>query len=209
MSHPVGDSQETTALSRAHETGDRHRIEALLAAHRDYLRRVVGIRMGRELKRRVDVSDIVQEAQIEAVRRLDDYLADPGVPVKLWLRKIAVERLIMEQRRHVTAQKRSVRKEQRPDRSSIDIAKQLLAGTQSPSRQASARETAARLHEVLDGLREKDREIIMLHLFEGLNSQESAIVLAIEPATARKRLGRALARFREALTERNMGASSL
>jgi len=200
---------ETTALSRAKRTGDRRRIEQLLDEHRDYLRKVVRFRMDPRLARRVDVSDVVQETQMEALRRLDDFLKDPAVPVKLWLRKLACQQLIMEQRRHVVAAIRSVEREQRPDRSSIEIARQLLAKNESPSRQASARETADRLHQVLESLREKDREIIELHLFEGLTSQESAVVLDIEPAAARKRFGRALARLRERMAQHNLGASSL
>jgi RNA polymerase sigma-70 factor, ECF subfamily len=181
-------NEETTALSRARQEGDRRRIERLLNEHRNYLRSVVQVRMDPRLARRLDVSDVVQEAQMEAVRRLDDYLQNPALPLKLWLRKLASERLIMEQRRHVYAEKRSVGREYRPERSSIDVAKQLLAGIESPSRNVTTRETANRLHEVLDELRDKDREIIVLHLYEGLTSQESAMVLDIEPAAARKLL---------------------
>ena len=84
---------------------------------------------------------------------------------------------------HVFAEKRSIVREYWSDRSSIDIATQLLAGIESPSRQATARETAARVREVLDELREKDREIILLYLFEGLTGQESAAVLGMSTRT--------------------------
>lgn len=201
--------EETSALSRAIQSRDRRRVEKLLNEHREYLCRVVSVRKDPRLNPRVDVSDIVQEAQLEAVRRLDEYLQDPVLPVKLWLRKLACDRLIMEQRRHLAAEKRSIGREYRPDRSSVEIAKLLVSRIESPSRQASERETTHRMQEVLDELREKDREIIVLHLFEGLNSHESALVLDIEPSAARKRFGRALARLRERLAERDMGASSI
>ncbi len=45
----------------------------------------------------------------------------------------------------------------------------------------------------------------MLQAFEGLNSTESAQVLGIEPATARKRYGRALLRMRRLLAESGLG----
>ena len=201
---------ETVGLSQARQSNDRRRIEELLNEHREYLRKVVGIRMDPRLGRRLDVSDVVQEAQIEAFRRLDDYLADPAIPVKLWLRKLACERLIMAQRRHIGAEKRSVQREQRlPEKSSADIAKDLLAQIDSPSRQVSAKETADRLRDAVDLLREKDREIILLHVFEGLTSQESASVLGIEPAAARKRFGRALLHLRQLLADHGIGASSI
>lgn len=44
--------------------------ESLFAAHRGYLRRVIGLRMDDTLGVRVDPSDIVQEAQLEALRRV-------------------------------------------------------------------------------------------------------------------------------------------
>jgi DNA-directed RNA polymerase specialized sigma24 family protein len=57
----------------------------------------------------------------------------------------------------------------------------------------------------IDGLGDADREIIVLQAFEGLNSSESAQVLGIEPAAARKRYGRALLRIRRLLDESGVG----
>jgi DNA-directed RNA polymerase specialized sigma24 family protein len=56
-------------------------------------------------------------------------------------------------------------------------------------------------------LEDVDQEIILLQAFEGLNSTESAQVLGIEPATARKRFGRALLRLRALLVEGGLGDS--
>jgi hypothetical protein len=39
------------------------------------------------LRPRVDPSDVVQEAQLDAFRRLADYLQRRPVPFRLWLRK--------------------------------------------------------------------------------------------------------------------------
>lgn len=202
-------NDETAALSQARQSNDRGRIERLLGEHREYLQKVIAIRMDPRLGRRLDVSDIVQEAQLEAFRRIDDYLAHPAVPLRLWLRKLACEQLIMAQRRHITAEKRSIQRERRlPERSSDDIAEHLMAQLDSPSRQVSAKETAHRLRDAVDSLREKDREIVLLQVFEGLTGQESALVLGIEPAAARKRFGRALLRLRQLLADRGMGAPS-
>jgi DNA-directed RNA polymerase specialized sigma24 family protein len=45
----------------------------------------------------------------------------------------------------------------------------------------------------------------VLHAFEGLNSTESAQVLGIDAAAARKRYGRALLRMRRLLLDAGLG----
>ncbi|MCA9215775.1 MAG: sigma-70 family RNA polymerase sigma factor, partial [Planctomycetales bacterium] len=123
------------------------------------------------------------------------------VPLKVWFRKLVVERLMMAQRRHVGAAMRSVNREALPDKTSLDVAKQILADQTSPSQAVCKKETAEQIRDALDRLRAADREIVLMHLYEGLNSKESAAVLGIEPATARKRLARSLHKMRELLAE--------
>lgn len=202
------DCHDTAALSRANDAQDRAEIERLLGEHRAYLCRVAMARLGGNLQRRVDASDVVQDAQAEAFRRMDAYLKDPRVPVKIWLRKLVIEQLITAQRRHLGAARRTVKRELIPDNTALDVAEKLLADEQSPSQLVSKRESAARLREALDRLRDADREIILMHLYEGLNSQESGAALGIEPAAARKRLARALGRLRDILGQQDLGESS-
>ncbi|MCA9168227.1 MAG: sigma-70 family RNA polymerase sigma factor [Planctomycetales bacterium] len=180
---------------------DRATIERLFGEHRAYLFRVASARLNGNLKRRVDASDIVQEAQAEAYRRIDAFLKDPQVPLKIWLRKLIVERLLMAQRQHVGAAMRSINREAIPDGTSLDVAKQILAEQTSPSQVISKRETAEQIRAARMARKYADREVVLLHLYEGLNSKESAAVLGIEPATARKRLARALQRLRILLGE--------
>jgi RNA polymerase sigma-70 factor (ECF subfamily) len=162
--------------------------------------------MNDDLQRRVDPSDIVQEAQLEALRRVAEYARDPQLPVRLWMRQIAIDRLRMAHRRHVRADKRSVIRELRvPDQSAMALARQLVCGAESPSRNVSRDELVRLVRGAVDRLGESDREIIVLQAFEGLNSTESAQVLGIEPATARKRYGRALLRMRRLLVESGLG----
>jgi RNA polymerase sigma-70 factor (ECF subfamily) len=179
---------------------DRASLERLFAQHRDYLKQVVRLRMDQRLQQRVDASDIVQETHLEALRRVDEYVQNPVMSLRLWLRQIACDRLVMAQREHLAAQKRSLNREIcLPDDLSIGFGRQLVAGAASPSMALSKKEVARLVREAVAALEEEDREIVLLHSFEGLTSSESGELLGIEPAAARKRFGRALRKLQERL----------
>lgn len=89
----------------------------------------------------------------------------------------------------------------------MSIAAQLVAGISSPSMQLGRAEVTGKVRDAISRLDDNDQEIILLQAFEGLNSTESAQVLGIEPATARKRFGRALLRLRKLLIEGGLGES--
>jgi RNA polymerase sigma-70 factor (ECF subfamily) len=198
--------EETESVVDSVRRGDKYALEAIFAAHREYLRHVIDVRMGDALRQRVDPSDVVQDTQLEALRRVDDYVRDPKLPVRLWMRQIAIDRIKMLHRRHIGAVKRSINRELRlPDQSAFAMAKQLIAGAGSPSTNLARNELICNVRRAVESLDEADREIIVLQAFEGLNSTESAQVLGIEPATARKRFGRALLRMRRWLLESRLG----
>ena len=86
---------ETRALLERLDTGEAEAWDQLLCQHRDELWNQIDLRLDRRLRRRVDPSDVVQEAQLEATRRLPDYLARRPMPLRLWLRKLAHELLVL------------------------------------------------------------------------------------------------------------------
>src|SRR5437763_10730392 len=73
--------------------GDNAAWAALLAEHHDRLRRVVALRLDHRLQGRVDPSDVLQDTYLEAVEQLPGYLADPRMPLFLWLRYLTGHRL--------------------------------------------------------------------------------------------------------------------
>jgi len=89
MAGPPKDTAETQGLLQRVRNGDREAFERLFALHRAYLRQVVDFRMAGRLRVRVDPSDIVQETQLEAFRRLEDYVQREPMGFRLWLRKTA------------------------------------------------------------------------------------------------------------------------
>jgi RNA polymerase sigma-70 factor (ECF subfamily) len=66
-------AESVAAIERA-RAGDRGALNALLARHRDRLRRMVQVRLDTRLRGRLDDSDVVQEALVEITERRDEYL---------------------------------------------------------------------------------------------------------------------------------------
>ncbi len=196
------DAAETSRLLELVGAGNRDALEQLLARHRDALRRAVELRLDAKLRARVDASDVVQEAQLEAARRIDDFLLRRPMPFHLWLHKTAYENLLRIRRQHVAADCRAVGREMAlPDGSSVTLAQQLLGGGPTPSEQVARHELALRLRQAMAALADDDREVLLLRHFEGLNNVEASQVLGVEPSAASKRYGRALLRMRKALLE--------
>jgi RNA polymerase sigma-70 factor (ECF subfamily) len=185
--------------------GDQAAFQELLKRHRPRLRRMIRLRLDRRLRQRIDPSDILQETQLEAHRRLDDYLRREPMPFHLWLRKTAQQQLGMARRLHVDAQRRSVRREAAlPSGSSMQLAERFLQSRASPSDELDRRELAAQVQAVVAALPDSYREVLVMRNIEQLSNQDVAQVLAIDPATASQRYGRALLRLRTLLIERGL-----
>jgi RNA polymerase sigma-70 factor (ECF subfamily) len=197
MEDPKADnsSPQPGLLERVH-AGDAEALERLFRDHRAYLRQVVAARIGKKLRSRLDASDLVQETQMAAIRRLDDYLERRPAPFRLWLRQIAQDQLVMAYRRHVGAERRSLKRQTAlPERSSLLLARQLTGCDSSPSHQVARAEQVRCVREALSRLSRADQDMLMLRNYEQLSFEEIAYVLRIEPAAARKRYGRALLRL--------------
>ena len=198
MAEQSADSTQTCQFLELLREGRPGAADGLLARHRRYLRQLIALRLDPQMRARVDPSDIVQEAQMEAVRRLEGYLARPQLPFRLWLRQIAHDRLIMARRRHVGAAIRTTKRDV-PERSSFALAEQLLASKSGPSERLRRSELVHRVHQAIANLGESDREILLMRNFESLSNQEVAQVLDITPTAASQRCGRALLRLRKQL----------
>ncbi len=210
MDQLVPDSVETQRLLKQVRAGDRLALEQLMTRHRPYLRQMVELRLDPQLRSRVDFSDVVQEAQMEAVRRLDTYLEQAPMPFRLWLRQIAHDRLLMMRRRHVKAARRAVGQEVAlPEESSHLLAQQFLAKGSTPSQKLDQQDLARRVRQAVAELPDTDREILLMRTFEGLSFEEVSYLLEIDAAAARKRHGRALLRLHKILSDGGLRESQL
>ena len=200
MNDAKPDSTETQHLLEQIRAGEPAALDRLFAQHRDYLRRVIAMRLDRRVGRRVDASDVVQETHLATAERIQEYLKQPPMPFRLWLRKTAYERLLKLHRRHLETQKRSVQREvPLPDRSSLLLARQLIAKGNTPSESVGRRDMASRVRRALAQLSDVDREIVLMLDMEGLSSQEAGCVLNLEGSTIRRRHARILKRLHDIL----------
>lgn len=200
------DSTETDHLLRRAAAGDRDALGLLLQRDRERLRRAVALRLDRRLAGRVDPSDVLQEAQLEAASRLAEYLQNPTIPFFLWLRLITLQRVLTTHRRHLGAQARAAGREVSLDRglpqaTSAALAAQLLGRMTSPSNAAIRAEMKARLHEALEQMDAADRAVLTLRHFEQLTAAEAALELGISEEAVKKRHIRALKRLKQILTD--------
>jgi RNA polymerase sigma-70 factor, ECF subfamily len=205
----------TTRLLERARAGDKQALNELIGRHRARLRRMVELRLDRRLQSRIDASDVIQEAYVEVVRRLGEYLSEPSYPLFLWLRLIVGERLLKLHRHHLGTKMRdaelevSIYRGALPAASSAALAAQLLGKHTSPTQAAIRAERMMRLQEALNTLDPMDREVLSLRHFEELSLVETALSLGIEQSAAAKRYIRALKRLKSVLTTMPGGLESV
>jgi RNA polymerase sigma-70 factor (ECF subfamily) len=186
--------------------GDAECWRRLLEPHHARLRRMVAGRMDSRLQGRVDPSDVLQNAYVEAIRQLNKYLDNETLPFFVWLRGLVGSQLARTHRQHLGTQQRDAGREvpldqPAPDMSSAVLAQCLLGESERPSEEAVRAELRERLQILLERLSAADREVLALRHFEQLNTAETAAVLGISTSATGKRYIRALDRLRDQLTD--------
>jgi len=194
------------AVARLKREGDTALAE-LFALHRQRLRRMVEMRLDNRVAGRVDPSDVLQEAFLDASRQLEGYLADVPMPPFLWLRFLTGQRLMATHRHHLGAQMRDAKREvpfdaaAGPQVHSESLSRHLAGRLTTPSRAVARMELQAQLQEVVEGMEPLDREILALRHFEELSNNEVAQELGISKAAASNRYMRALVRLSTLLAD--------
>jgi RNA polymerase sigma-70 factor (ECF subfamily) len=193
------DADTEDLIARA-SAGDDSARQQLLVRYRDRLRRMVTVRLDRRLAARVDPSDVVQEALLEAAQKLSGYLREQPLPFYPWLRRLAWEHLIKMHQRHIAARKRSTSREAQPipalsDESVLELAQRLVAPGTSPSNHLLREELRERMRAALAQLAEGDREVLVLRYLEQLSMSDIAGVLDVNEGAVKMRHTRALRRI--------------
>src|SRR5262249_8791602 len=206
------DPTDTVQLVERLRAGDRQALTDLFQRHRGRLRRMVELRMDARLQGRVDASDVLQDAFLDAATHLNTFLHGSELPAFLWLRLVVGQRLSIYHRRHLGTKMRDVGQEVSPYRaplpqtSSAALASMLLGRLTSPSHAAIRAEQVLQVQEALNALDPLDREVVALRHFEELSRAETAQVLGITEEAGAKRYMRALRRLKAILAARPGGS---
>ena len=201
MNHP-GANGENPATEAG---GDAEALSADFAQHRERLWRMVRFRMDRRLAGRVDPDDVLQEAYLDALKRLAHRDGTTPESRFIWLRMIVMQTLVDVHRRHMETEMRDARRDvsmhlaASPQATSVCLAAQLAGSMTSPSRAAQRDETMQVLVSALATMEPIDQEIIALRHFEDLTNGEVAAALDIKPTAASNRYVRAITRLRGVL----------
>jgi RNA polymerase sigma-70 factor (ECF subfamily) len=167
----------------------------LLELYRNYLRLLARTQINAGLRARLDPSDLVQEALLEAHRDFKQFAGTTEKELIAWLRQILVRNLADQFKHHRTRGRDWRRQESLEvllDRSSQQLEQALAKGMSTPSAQAARREQAVLLADGLALLPPNYREVIILRNLEQLTFDEIAERMARSAGAARMLWTRAL-----------------
>jgi RNA polymerase sigma-70 factor, ECF subfamily len=190
-------------LGRA-RAGDPAGLSQLLELYRNYLRLLARTQMGPALRARLEPSDLVQEALLEAHRDFGQFAGGCEREFLVWLRRILVRNLL-DQAKHHTARARDCRRQQSLEdllaESSAALGKALARAGSTPSAQAARREQAVLLADALEQLPPDYREVIVLRNVQRLPFDEVAARMGRRSGAVRMLWARALEKLGQALGE--------
>ena len=101
---------ERDEMSQTSEAEKEVTFADALENSRERLRRLVELRIDPRVRSRIDASDVIQETQIEACEREDEFHAQ-DVPVFVWLRYLALQKLSQLHRKHLGTKARDASRE--------------------------------------------------------------------------------------------------
>jgi len=186
---------QTQRLVRLAKGGDQSAIDQLFKAYNERVLRIVRIRMGPELRTKLQSVDLLQDAFISALRGLQNFKYQNEGDFLRWISKIAENR-IRDNLEKLHANKRDIRKEI-PLKNNKSTTQDKFLGiygpvdTTTPSRIIVRREDLGRLEKAINKLKPEYRQVITMTRIEGLSYKEAAKKLGKSPDAIRMLLSRA------------------
>ncbi len=145
-------------------------VNQVWGEYRAYLETLTFIQINPRLRSKFNMSDIVQDTLVKALRDRERIEAMDADARKRWLRKMLVHTLLDEIDRW-RAQQRDVGREESLDavaaESSCRLKSWIVAEGTSPSGQAAQHEEALRLLEALSKLEARQRQALILQKYHG------------------------------------------
>lgn len=187
-----GEMADETLVQRT-VVGDDRAFETLFARHEPLLRARLQRIIGRPLRRKVSISDVLQEARIAAHRACAGFEPRGAGSVRAWLLRIAELKAHEAIRRFTGVAKRDAGREvsqgARPDTD------QMLGKGPSPSEAAIASELQEAVLRAMARLPDDHRAVLNLVGLKRLTFGEAAQHMDRSAEAIRKLYGRALSSF--------------
>ncbi|MHC4594406.1 MAG: sigma-70 family RNA polymerase sigma factor [Planctomycetota bacterium] len=190
----VRKTQELVALA---QDGDNSALDQLCRVYGERVQRIVRLRMGRELRGKLESMDLVQDAFVAAVKDLGNFEYRNDGDFLRWMSKIAENR-IRDNLKRLHRDKRDIRRE-----APIDYRVPTAEGspalmpepirTTTPSVIVSVSEELDKLENAMNLLKPEYREVIVLTQIEGLPFKEIGDMLGKSPDAVRMLVARAMA----------------
>lgn len=177
--------------------GGEAALASFFAEHRTELQRLIRLRLDKRIARRVDSSDIIQEAYVESCNRLSTYLESPQIPPEAWIRRLARQVVARIQRDHFKTQKRDIRREAYgTPLLPLDLL-EISDDITPPDLRAARGELKTHIASLVEKMTPLEREIVVLVHVEELTIREAAAEIGINLEAAKKRYRRALNKLRD------------
>jgi RNA polymerase sigma-70 factor (ECF subfamily) len=181
-------------LARARE-GSRSALGRLLETFRSRLKRRAQRELPGRLGQKMSASDLAQESCAIAVARFPDFRGNAIAALFAWLKSI-FDATAWKARRRFRAERRDYVREQ--SLASVwNEHNDVAASSSAVLDKVSRKEECERLLAVLNWCREQDRQVVTLHLLEGLSHEEIAVKIGLTPAAVRQRFSRAIKKVTE------------
>ena len=179
LSNDRADTEAFQRLLVLAKEGDTSALGQLLRWYINYLTILASAGLDRRLRRRVNPSDVVQEAMLAAHRDFGGFRGQSQNEMLGWLRQILINTLHRNFAKHVKAEKRDIRREvsldqvnNRLEESAANLVSLLPGNGDSPSSPMRRREDSMVLADKLGGLPAPYRDVIVYRILQGLSFDE-------------------------------------
>ena len=182
---PVRSSDTADLLARARE-GSPDALNIIYERISGRLLAYIRLRMGRELRTRLESRDLLQASLLKSFQKIGDFRGTETRSLMAWLARIA-EHEILDSVDHLHRQRRDAARE-----APLDESAAVPAITRSALSRVILGEDARRLEEAMDRLSPEHRDVILMRKFEDLSFGEIAARTGRSEDACRMLLARAL-----------------
>lgn len=173
-------------LLRQAKAGSPDAVNALYERYAGRLLAFIRLRMGRDLRARLESRDILQSALLKSLQHLDELKGTDTPSLMAWLARIA-EHEIRDRADYQQRQRRDVARDV-----AIEDDSPIAAASRSALSRVILDEEARRLEDAIESLSPEHREVIVLRKFEELSFADVARRMGRSEDASRMLLARAM-----------------